>query len=96
MFRLWRWKDHLPKQLSGGQKQRICIARAMMNQPKLLLCDEPTGALDAGCAKQVMNILRILNKHGTTIVMVTHDLQYRNIGNRLFYVDEGKVVEWNK
>ena len=88
---LFPWKYHLPKQLSGGQQQRVCIARALMNQPRVLLCDEPTGALDHKSARQVLHILKVLNKHGTTIVLVTHDLRFKHLGNRLLYVDKGRV-----
>lgn len=87
------WKQHLPHQLSGGQKQRVCIIRALMNRPKLLLCDEPTGALDHQSAKQIMQLLKILNRSGMTIVLVTHDLRYKSLGNRLFRVDNGMVCE---
>ncbi len=87
------WKQHLPHQLSGGQKQRVCIIRALMNRPKLLLCDEPTGALDHDSAKQIMQLLKILNRSGMTIVLVTHDLRYKSLGNRLFRVDNGMVCE---
>ena len=87
------WKEHLPHQLSGGQKQRVCIIRALMNQPKLLLCDEPTGALDHQSAQQIMQLLKILNRSGMTIVLVTHDLRYKSLGNRLFRVDNGMVCE---
>lgn len=87
------WKQHLPHQLSGGQKQRVCIIRALMNRPKLLLCDEPTGALDHQSAQQIMQLLKILNRSGMTIVLVTHDLRYKSLGNRLFRVDNGMVCE---
>lgn len=92
---LLEWKEHLPSELSGGQQQRVCIARALMNRPKVLLCDEPSGALDEKSAKQIMAILKLLNKYGTTIVMVTHDIRFRKLGNRLFCVDKGKVMEWS-
>ena len=91
VLNLLPWKHHLPKQLSGGQQQRVCIARALMNQPRVLLCDEPTGALDSNSAKQILQILKVLNKHGTTIVLVTHDLRFKNMGNRLLYVHKGRV-----
>ncbi len=86
-------KQHLPHQLSGGQKQRVCIIRALMNRPKLLLCDEPTGALDHQSAQQIMQLLKVLNRSGMTIVLVTHDLRYKSLGNRLFRVDNGMVCE---
>lgn len=92
VFKMTAWKQHLPHQLSGGQKQRVCIARALMNHPKVLLCDEPTGALDEVSAKQIMKLLKMLNQSGVTVVLVTHDLRFKSLGNRLFVVKQGKVV----
>jgi len=82
-----------PKQLSGGQKQRVCIARALANRPQLLLCDEPTGSLDLESSNDVIGILKLLNRCGVTIVMVTHNEKYARLGNRLFIVSEGNMSE---
>ena len=82
-----------PKQLSGGQKQRVCIARALANRPQLLLCDEPTGSLDLESSNDVIRILKLLNRCGVTIIMVTHNEKYAKLGNRLFIVSEGNMSE---
>ncbi|MBD2794575.1 ABC transporter ATP-binding protein, partial [Xenorhabdus szentirmaii] len=68
---------HLPNELSGGQKQRVAVARAIVNNPKFILADEPTGALDTKTSTQIMDLFYELNKQGSTIIMITHD---REIG----------------
>ncbi|WDF67547.1 ABC transporter ATP-binding protein [Sphingobacterium oryzagri] len=82
---------NLPKKLSGGQKQRVAIARALVTAPAMLLCDEPTAALDAKSATQVMNELQALAKGGKAVVVVSHDLRLRKFADRTIYVEEGIV-----
>ena len=87
--------EHYPRQLSGGQEQRVAIARAIVTDPTFILADEPTGDLDSKTGHQVMEILRDLNEHGRTIVMVTHDANLANYGHRVLNLLDGKVVkEW--
>ncbi len=82
-----------PTQLSGGQKQRVAIARAMIGRPKLLLADEPTGALDTASGKQVMELFRELNKQGVTIVMITHEPEIAACADRILYIRDGMLTE---
>jgi putative ABC transport system ATP-binding protein len=83
---------HFPQQLSGGQQQRVAVARAIVNQPNLILADEPTGNLDSEHGEEVMKILTTLNQEGTTIVMVTHSAEDAAVGNRIIRMLDGKVV----
>ena len=82
-----------PTQLSGGQKQRVAIARAMVGKPKLLLADEPTGALDTASGKQIMELFRELNKEGVTIVMITHEAEIAAYADRILYIRDGELRE---
>ena len=82
-----------PNQLSGGQKQRVAIARAMVNNPKLLLADEPTGALDSKSGKQVLELLDMLNESGVTIVMITHDRKVAERAKRIVHIIDGEISE---
>ena len=82
-----------PTQLSGGQKQRVAIARAMVGKPKLLLADEPTGALDTASGKQIMELFRELNKQGDTIVMITHEPEIAAYADRTLYIRDGQLSE---
>lgn len=84
-----------PTQLSGGQKQRVAIARAMVNNPKLLLADEPTGALDSKSGQQIMELFEALNKEGVTIVMITHDPQIASHAKRIVRIIDGEIFEGN-
>lgn len=83
----------LPSQLSGGQKQRVAIARAMINNPKILLADEPTGALDQASGKQVIELFGELNTKGTTIVMITHDANVAKNARRVVKIIDGMLTE---
>jgi putative ABC transport system ATP-binding protein len=81
----------LPTQLSGGQKQRVAIARAIANSPKILLADEPTGALDSKSGEQVMELFEQLNKEGMTIVMITHEQSIADRANSIVYIRDGEL-----
>lgn len=80
-----------PTQLSGGQKQRVAIARAMVNNPKILLADEPTGALDQKSGKQIMELFQSLNDEGVTIVMITHDINIAKQAKRILHIVDGEI-----
>ena len=84
-----------PDELSGGEQQRVCIARAIVNDPKLLLCDEPTGNLDGDTSKEIMDVIESINKKlGTTIIMVTHDAQIVNrMKKRVISINNGVITE---
>lgn len=83
---------HFPDQLSGGEKQRVAIARAISNNPKVILADEPTGSLDQENGIKIMEILKDLNKQGTTIIMVTHDVNLSNYATRVIKILDGKII----
>jgi len=84
---------HLPSQLSGGQQQRVAVARAVVGQPLILLADEPTGNLDSANGETVMELLRDLNRGGTTVCMVTHDPRYALYAGRTIHLFDGRIVE---
>ena len=84
--------QHTPPQLSGGQQQRVSIARALVNDPAILLCDEPTGNLDSRTGGQIMEMLAILNRQGKTIVMVTHDQTVARFATRTISLCDGRVT----
>src|SRR5206468_10844711 len=84
--------NHLPAQLSGGEQQRVCIARALINDPKIILADEPTGNLDAKNEEIVLELLRDLHRQGRTIVMVTHDPMVARLGDRRIELHHGKIA----
>lgn len=82
-----------PSQLSGGQKQRVAIARAIINNPKILLADEPTGALDQASGKQVIELFKSLNDEGVTIIMITHDANVASHAKKIFHIIDGEIIE---
>jgi len=84
---------HRPNQLSGGQQQRVSIARAIAGTPKLILADEPTGALDSNTSLEIMKILNDLNSKGITIVLVTHENDIAEYGSRIITMKDGKIIE---
>ncbi|MGN0692881.1 MAG: ABC transporter ATP-binding protein [Oscillospiraceae bacterium] len=87
-------KDKFPSQLSGGQQQRCAIARALVKNPKLLLCDEPTGALDSKTSKDILILLEEVNKkYGTTMLIVTHNNAIKNMAHKFIFLKDGNIVE---
>ena len=93
---LKEWANHLPTELSGGQKQRVAIARAMVGDPKVLLADEPTGALDSKTSKEVMDLIQKINKAGKTILVVTHEEDIAQMCSRIVRLKDGVIVEDKK
>jgi cell division transport system ATP-binding protein len=84
---------HFPSQLSGGEKQRLAIARAIINQPEVLIADEPTGNLDARSTNEVIEILKKINDLGTTVILTTHDPQLiKAVGQRIISMERGRIV----
>lgn len=86
------WAHHLPNELSGGQKQRVAIARALAAQPKLLLADEPTGALDSKTSSEVMRLIQEINDEGKTILMVTHEDDIAKMCKRIIRLKDGVIM----
>ncbi len=85
--------DRYPNELSGGEQQRVAIARAIINNPSILICDEPTGNLDPETSTEIMKLLEIINKHGTTVVVVTHDAgMVDRLQKRVIVLENGKLV----
>ena len=96
MIRFFDFESCLSKKytaLSGGQKQRVAIARAMVNKPKILLADEPTGALDSKSGKQVMELFAKLNEEGVTVIMITHDGEIARHAGRTVDIFDGEISE---
>jgi len=90
------WATHLPSELSGGQKQRVAIARAMASKPKVLLADEPTGALDTKTSYEVMALIQKINEEGNTILVVTHEEDIAKMCKRIVKLKDGVIVEDSK
>lgn len=86
------WANHMPNELSGGQKQRVAIARALAAKPKLLLADEPTGALDSKTSREVMRLIQEINDEGKTILMVTHEEDIALMCKRIVRMKDGKIM----
>ncbi len=87
------FKDHLPSQLSGGQRQKIAIARALANNPPIILADEPTGNLDSKSGEEIMKIFKELNEKGKTIVVVTHNENVAKFAERIIRLKDGKIIK---
>lgn len=93
-FGLRARRKHLPNQLSGGQQQRTSIARALINNPSLVLADEPTGNLDSKSSEEVMRMLKMCNQnYGQTVIMITHNLDIAKQADRIITISDGKIVE---
>ena len=93
---LKNWAKHLPSELSGGQKQRVAIARAMVTEPKVLLADEPTGALDSITSNEIMSLLQKINSKGKTILVVTHEIEIAKMCKRIITLKDGVIVDDKK
>ncbi|HEY9082595.1 MAG TPA: ABC transporter ATP-binding protein [Vicingaceae bacterium] len=93
---LANWATHLPSELSGGQKQRVAIARALAAQPKVLLADEPTGALDSTTSYEVMQLLQEINDEGKTLLVVTHEEDIAKMCKRIVQLKDGIIIEDKK
>ena len=90
-FGLSQWANHRPNELSGGQKQRVAIARAMIADPKVILADEPTGALDNTTSLEVMKIFKEINTQGITLIVITHEKEIAAMTDRIVYLDDGVI-----
>lgn len=87
------WAEHMPNEMSGGQKQRVAIARALISKPKIILADEPTGALDTKTSYEVMDILKEINNQGITVIIVTHEYDIAALTNKIIKLKDGNIDE---
>lgn len=95
MVGLKDWAEHHPNQLSGGQQQRVAVARAMVTEPKVLLADEPTGALDSATSYEVMNLFQEIHRNGKTVVLVTHEQDIAEKTERIINIQDGLILNSN-
>jgi putative ABC transport system ATP-binding protein len=86
------WAHHMPNELSGGQKQRVAIARALISKPKIILADEPTGALDSQTSFEVMDLLKDINGRGITVIIVTHEHDIAEMTQRTIHLKDGNIL----
>jgi len=93
---LGAWIEHLPTELSGGQKQRVAIARALVTHPKVILADEPTGALDSVTSHEVMKLFREINEEGITLIIITHERDIAKMSDRIIYLKDGIIIDDSK
>lgn len=85
------WAEHTPSQLSGGQNQRVAIARALVTEPKVILADEPTGALDSQTSEEIVRLLREINRQGVTVIVVTHEHEVAAMTDRIVHIKDGRI-----